>query len=460
MDGWFNALWLSRVQFAVTTSFHMLWPLLSIGLSLLLVGTESAWLVTRREVYYRHTRFWSKLLLLSFGLGVASGLPLEFQFGTNWARFSQFSGGFFGNILGFEAAMAFMLEAAFLGIMLFGWGRVGPRMHLLATCMVALGASLSAFWIMVANAWMQTPAGVDFAAAGATVTNYRAAIFNPAWFYSFTHMWVACIETTLFFVAGVCAWYLRRGRLNEFFLPGFKVALTALVVVAPLQMYLGDLSGRGVYANQPAKGAAMEAHWQTNAPGTGASWAIVAWPDRQAGRNVWELRVPYALSLLATRSPTGTVTGLTEFAPEDRPPVMLPFYAFRAMVLLGTAMLALVLWTLWAWWRGRLRAEAVAGNGRLWRAWVWAIPAGFLATDLGWIVREVGRQPWVIQDVLRTADGVSHLGAASVVWSALAYTLIYVFLLVLFIVFARRILRRGPDLTSPLPGLSRGDPTP
>jgi cytochrome bd ubiquinol oxidase subunit I len=451
MDPSVAPLWLSRLQFAVTTLFHMLWPLLSIGLSLFMLCTEIAWLRTGRRIYYQHTRFWARLFLLSFGLGVASGLPLEFQFGTNWARFSQVSGGFFGAILGFEGAMAFMLEAAFLGISVFGWNRVGPRVHVFATAMVAVGASLSAFWIMVANSWMQTPTGVTLTGGRIVVNDYFRALFNPSLVVSFPHMWVACVETTLFFVAGISAWYILRARERMFFLQSFKIAVAAAIVIVPVQIFLGDLSGQSLGHTQPAKIAALEAHWQTNPPGEPASWRVVAWPALDADDNAWELRVPYVLSLLETHSLTGQVVGLQTFPKADRPPVVIPFYAFRLMVAIGFALLGLMVWAVWRWVRGGLSGRRVEDGRWFWRAWVAAIPLGFVATELGWAVREVGRQPWIIYGMMRTRDGVSTLPPAPPAVTLAAYTAIYVALLLLFIVFAARIVRRGPDLELALP---------
>jgi len=451
MHSFFNPLMLSRWQFAITTLFHMLWPLLSIGLGVFLVVSEAAWLKTGNELYYRHTRYWGKLFLLAFGVGVASGVPLEFQFGTNWARFSHASGDFFGNILGYEGAMAFMLEAAFLGIMVFAWNRVSRKVHMLATVFVAFGASLSAFWIMDANAWMQAPAGIKMVHGKAVITNYVAAVFNPAWAYSFTHMWVAAVETSLFFVAGVSAWCILRKRHTEFFLKSFKAAVVLAIVVTPLQIYLGDLSARRVAQLQPAKTAAMEAHWNTNPPGQGASWSLIAWPDKAHQKNAWQVNIPGVLSLLTTHSLTGQVKGLKAFPRNDQPPIVLPFYCFRIMVGIGFAMFALMLWALWQWRRGKLSLDQAGRSRWFWRAWVWAIPLGFIATDLGWIVREVGRQPWVLYGILRTRNGVSHLGTVAPAVTLFLYAGIYLGLLIFFIVFARGIVLKGPDLQSPLP---------
>lgn len=308
-----NVLDLSRAQFAMTAIFHIMWPILTISLSAFLVLVEVLWLRTGKVGYYRHARFWSKLLVLNFAVGVVSGIPMEFQFGTNWAGFSRYSGQFFGNILGFEGAMAFMLEAGFIGVMLLGWGRVPRAVHLFATSMVALGSSISAFWIMVANSWMQTPAGVTVENGKIIVTDYAAAIFNPDMVWGVTHMWVAAIETGMFVIAGISAWNLFKRRNPEFFARSFKIALLVLVFVAPLQIWLGDSSGGSVFASQPAKGAAIEGHWITNKPGTAASWSLLAWPDKQAQRNDWSIEVPGMLSVLATHTLDGTVKGLTDF---------------------------------------------------------------------------------------------------------------------------------------------------
>lgn len=269
MDGFPDTVTLSRVQFALTAMFHILWPVVTIGLSLFLVFLEIRWIRTADERYYRHARFWGRLFLLNVAIGVATGFPMEFQFGTNWSAFSRAGGDFFGHMLGYEAAMAFMLEASFIGIMIFGWKRVTPLMHLFATSMVAFGASLSAFWIMVANSWMQTPRGGFFEQGKFVVTSHFDAIFNPDMVWSVTHMWVAALEISVFVVGGLSAWYLYKRRHTEFFLSSFKWAVTAAIVITPLQIFLGDGSGRAVYLYDPAKLAAFEAHWETNPPGKG-----------------------------------------------------------------------------------------------------------------------------------------------------------------------------------------------
>jgi cytochrome d ubiquinol oxidase subunit I len=446
----------SRLQFAVTTIFHILWPVLTIGLSFIMVLMEALWLKTRNEIYYRQVRFWSKIFILGFGIGVASGLPLEFQFGTNWAGFSKFSGDFFGNILGYEAAMAFALEAAFLAIFIFGWHRVSPRVHLFSTIMVAFGASLSAFWIMAANSWMQVPQGVKIVDGKIAVTNYAKALFNPDLGVSFSHMWVACISSTVFFVAGISAWNILKKKDTGFFMKSFKTAVIIAAFAAPLQVFLGDTSGRLIKEIQPTKLAGIESFWETNEPGAGAPWSVVAWPDRSEERNVWALKIPLGLSLLTTHSLKGQVKGLKEFPPDDRPPIILPFYSFRLMVLLGFIMVFLVFWALGRWSKGRLTTEVQPNHKGFWKLWLWAMPAGFVATELGWIVREVGRQPWVVYNLMRTEEGATRLAPSVVGGSLIVYIIIYLALLILFIIFTRRIIIGGPDMKESVPVVKNG----
>jgi len=454
-----SAVNIARVQFAVTTIFHINWPLLTIGLSLFMLIMEALWLKTGNETYYRHVRYWSRIFIVVFGIGVASGIPLEFQFGANWSRFATAGGEIMGSLLAFEASISFALEAAFLAIFVFGWDRVGRGMHLFSNAMVALGASLSAFWIMSANSWMQTPAGITVNGGKIAVTDFAAAIFNPDLPVAFIHIWVAAIETTLFFIAGVCAWNILRRRNTGFFLNAFKVMVIVGIVVTPLQIILGDASGLAVAKNQPAKSAAMEAHWETNSPDVGAPWVVIAWPNQAGQKNTWQITIPDALSLLNTRSFTGQVVGLREFPVTDQPPVALPFFAFRLMVLLGIAMVLLILLALWMWVRKKLRSDAAARSRLFWRVWIYAMPIGFIATWCGWVVREVGRQPWVIYGLMRTSDGVSPtVGFGTNIVSLALFSVIYAALLVAFIYFTRRVLINGPDLSSPLPGQIRKSP--
>jgi cytochrome d ubiquinol oxidase subunit I len=443
-----DVLDLSRAQFAMTAIFHIVWPILTISLSAFLVLIEVLWLRTGNIGYYWHARFWSKLLVLNFAVGVVSGIPMEFQFGTNWAGFSKYSGQFFGNILGFEGAMAFMLEAGFIGIMLRGWGRVPRGVHLFATSMVALGSSISAFWIMVANSWMQTPTGVTVENGRIAVTGYAAAIFNPAMVWGVAHMWMAAIETGMFVIAGISAWNLFKRRHPEFFARSFKLALLVLVFAAPIQIWLGDASGGSVFKTQPAKGAAIEGHWNTNKPGTGASWSLLAWPNQEAQRNDWSVEVPAMLSVIGTHTLHGQVKGLTDFARADQPPMLpLLYYAFRVMAGIGFIFMLLAFWTAWVLRKTRGNLDRLLAQRKLLLAWVLCIPLPYVAVEAGWIVREVGRQPWVVYGLLRTKDAVSVVPAASVTISMAMFFVFYAVLLVTFGVLARNWLRAGPDLT-------------
>ena len=454
-----DVLHLSRAQFAMTTIFHILWPILTVSLSLYLLLIEVLWIRTGDVMYYRHARHWSKLLALNFAVGVVTGIPLEFQFGTNWSGFVQFSGQFVGNILGFEGAMAFMLEAGFIGVMMLGWGRVSRGVHVFATAMVALGSSISVFWIMVANSWMQTPAGVTVINGKLVITDYAAAIFNPDMVWAVSHMWTAAVETGMFVIAGISAYHLFRRRHPEFFVRSFKIALGVLVVVAPLQVWLGDSSGTSVFATQPAKGAAIEGHWQTNKPGTGASWSLVAWPDQQKQRNDWSIEVPGLLSILGTHSLHGRVSGLTDFPRADQPPMVpLLYYAFRVMAGIGFAFMLLAFWTAYALYKARGNLERLLAQRKLLIAWVLCIPLPYMAVEAGWIVREVGRQPWVVYGLLRTSQAVSTVPASSVTASMAMFFVFDVVLLISFFFLARRWLKNGPDLTATPPATSSGTP--
>lgn len=440
---------LSRIQFAVTSMFHILWPVVTIGMSLFLVFLEAMWLRTQDSGYYRQARFWSKLFFLNVAIGVVTGIPLEFQFGTNWSVFSAAGGDFLGHILGFEGAMAFMLEASFLGVMMLGWNRVSPKMHLFSTAMVALGASISAFWIMVANSWMQFPAGGHLENGRFIVTDEAAAIFSPTMFWAATHMWVACLEITVFVVGGISAWHLLKRRHTDFYLKAFRMAAAAAFVIAPLQVYVGDGSGVSVHRHQPVKLAAMEAHWETNPPGRGATWNIAAWADEGKRENTWAVGIPYVLSLITTHRPTGEIKGLREFPPEYQPPVNLIFYSFRIMVIAGFAFVGLILWTGWAWRRKKLKPDLISSQRWLLTAWMAALPLSYLAMETGWITREVGRQPWILYGMLKTGETASLLPKAAVAGSLLAVSAIYAVIFSVFLYLAKRILTKGPATVEP-----------
>ena len=447
---------LSRMQFALTAIFHMLWPVLTTGMAIYLVIVEGLWLKTRNPNYYYHARFWSKIFVLNFGIGVATGVPMEFQFGTNWAPFSQAVGNFFGSILGFEAAWAFMLEAAFLGIMVFGWERVNPAIHYIATILVAFGSNLSTFWILVANSWMQSPTGVELVDGEYVVKDYFQAIGNPFMLNSVLHMFFATLETSLFVIGGISAWYILNKRHEAFFAKSLKIALAAAIAVAPLQIYIGHLSAEQVYRYQPTKLAAMEALWETIPAGAAGDWSLVALPNEKAEKNDWEIKVPNALGYILElkKNLSEPVQGLKDYKPENRPHMVgLVYYSFRTMTAIGFFFAGLMLWSTLQWLRGNLSAENIHQQRWLMRAWIFAAPLGYIAVECGWIVRCVGRQPWIVYDQLRTVDGVSNLPPSDVLTSLISFALVYSFLLGATLYFGSRIIRRGPRFDLPIPGV-------
>lgn len=447
---------LSRMQFALTAIFHMLWPILTTGMAIYLVIVEGLWLKTRQRDYYHHARFWSKLYVLNFGIGVASGLPMEFQFGTNWAPFSEAVGDFLGSILGFEATMAFMLEAGFLGIMLFGWQRVNPAIHYLATIMVAFGANLSTFWILAANSWMQTPAGGEMIDGKFVVQDYFKAILNPFMVNSVSHMFLATLETSLFVIGGISAWYILNQRHPEFFARSIKIVLAIAIAVTPLQIYVGHLSAEQVYRYQPTKLAAMEAKWETSPAGQPADWSLLAWPNEAAEKNQWEIGIPQGLGYVLELKPnlSEPVLGLKEWPSNERPRMVgLIYYCFRIMSGIGFFLAGLMVWSLLQWLFGKLSPEKIAQQKWLLRTWILAAPLGYIAVESGWIVRCVGRQPWTLYGEIRTADAASQLPAANVLTSLISFSVIYSILLVAALYFGSRIIRHGPNLDLPIPGV-------
>lgn len=451
-----NTVVLSRMQFALTALFHMLWPVLTTGMGIYLVIVEGLWLKTRNSDYYYHARFWSKLYILNFGIGVATGIPMEFQFGTNWAPFSEAVGNFFGSIMGFEATWAFMLEAASLGIMVFGWERVNPIIHYIATILVAVGANMSTFWILVANSWMQTPAGGKLVDGKFIISDYFQAIFNPFMKVSILHMFFATLETSLFVIGGISAWYILNKRNAAFFSRSLKIVIAAVILVAPVQIYIGHLSAEQVYHRQPAKLAAMEARWQTIPAGESADYSLVALPNDKAEKNDWELSMPNALGFVLEfkQKLSEPVLGLKEFKPENRPHLVgLIYYSFRTMVGIGFALAGLMLITTLQWLRGKLSTENITEQKWLLRAWLFAAPLGYVAIDTGWIVRCVGRQPWTVYNQLRTVDSVSKLPPSNVLTTLICYATVYAMLLFAALYFGSRIIRKGPNLNLPIPGI-------
>lgn len=430
------ALLLSRVQFGFTISFHILFPALTIGLSIYIAFLEGMWLKTRNETYKKLCLFWSKIFALSFGMGVVSGIVLSYEVGTNFSRFADATGNVLGPLFTYEVMTAFFLEAGFLGIMLFGWNRVGARLHYTATLMVATGTTLSAFWILAANSWMQTPAGTELRDGVFHVVNWLDVIFNPSFPYRLGHMLLASLLTTTFFVAGVCAWYVLKGREAAFAARAFKLAILTAALLTPLQILVGDLHGLNVYKHQPMKVAAMEGHWET---GTGVPLLLFAFPDEAAERNSYAFGIPKGTSLLLEHRLEGEVRGLKEVSPQDRPPVMPVFFSFRIMVGIGLLMLFIA-------WLGVLYILRAVYLQKRWylRCVVAMAPAGFVATLAGWYVAEIGRQPWVVYGLMRTADAVSKVSAGQVLTSLTAFVAAYSTLFAAYMFYLLQIIRQGP----------------
>ena len=438
-----DATTLARIQFGFTIGFHILFPTLTIGLGVFLVGVEALWLKTKNPVYFRLYRLWSKIFALGFGMGVVSGIVLSYQFGTNFSRFSEITGPVLGPLLAYEVLTAFFVEAGFIGVMLFGWKKVGPKLHFLATCFVALGTLNSAFWILAANSWMQTPQGAALIGGRFVPEDWWAIVFNPSFPYRLAHMVLASFLTISFVVAGTSAWYLLKRRHDEIARRGFSLGLGAAAILAPLQIFAGDLHGLQVRETQPMKVAAMEALWTTT---RGAPFVLFAIPDAKAERNRFEIAIPYAGSLILTHSFSGEVKGLKDVKPEDRPPVLWVFTTFRVMVGIGFFMLAVAMFGLWQRWRKRLYASRL-----LMRLAAACVPLGFVAVIAGWMTAEIGRQPWTVYGLLRTADSVSPVPAASVAVSLALFVVVYVFLGGAFLYFVDRLIKKGPDEAEALP---------
>jgi cytochrome d ubiquinol oxidase subunit I len=444
-----DATILARIQFGFTIGFHILFPTLTIGLGLFLVGIEALWLKTKNPVYFRLYRLWSKVFALGFGMGVVSGIVLSYQFGTNFSRFSEITGPVLGPLLSYEVMTAFFVEAGFIGVMLFGWKKVGPKLHFLATCLVALGTLNSAFWILAANSWMHTPQGAALVDGRFVPEDWWAIVFNPSFPYRLVHMVLASLLTVSFVIVGTSAWYLLKGRHEAIARRGFSLALGAAAVLAPLQIFAGDQHGLQVRDTQPIKVAAMEAHWTT---GRSVPFILFAIPDEKAERNRFEIAIPYAGSLILTHTLDGEVKGLKEAKPEDRPPVFVVFITFRLMVGIGTFLFAVAMFGLWQRWRGRLYTSRF-----LMRLAVACVPLGFVAVIAGWMTAEIGRQPFTVYGLLRTADSVSPVPAAAVATSLALFVVVYFFLGGAFLYFVDRLIKKGPDEAEALP---HGPPEP
>ena len=432
-----DPLLLSRIQFAFVVSFHAIFPVFTIGLASYIAVLEGAYYRTRRPGYLRLSQFWTKIFAIVFGMGVVSGIVMAFQFGTNWSVFSYTSANFLGPVLSYEVVTAFFLEATFLGILLFGRDKVPAGAHLFSACMVALGTFISSFWILAANSWMHTPAGVEMVDGGMKVTSWGQAIFNASLPYRFAHMGLASFITGGFVVAGVSAWYLLRGRHRNTSRKALKMSLVMLAVVTPLQLFVGDLHGLNTLEHQPAKVAAMEGHWETK---QGAPLVLFGIPDAKAEKNHFEVAIPYLGSLILTHSLDGEVQGLKSFPAEDRPPVGIVFWSFRIMVAIGLIFIAVSLAGAVQLLRGRLESSP-----RLLRVISWMIPLPFVAVVAGWFTTEVGRQPWLIYGMMRLSEGITpSVSGGMVLTTLLGYLAVYAVVFSAGLYYLRRVILAGP----------------
>ena len=425
-----DAVLLARIQFAFTVSFHFIFPAFSIGLASYLAVLEALWLKTGRTVYLTLFKYWLKIFALAFGMGVVSGIVMSYQFGTNWSVFSDKAGPIVGPLMAYEVMTAFFLEAGFLGVMLFGMNRVGRGLHFAATLMVAIGTFISAFWILSANSWMQTPAGFSINEVGQFVPeSWLEIIFNPSFPYRLAHTVLAAYLTTALVVGAVGAWHLLRDRRNEAARVMFSMATGLVMVAAPIQIFAGDMHGLNTLEHQPAKVMAMEGHFESHPDG--APLILFGIPDQEAGEVRHQIAIPKASSLILKHDPDAPLDGLETVPREDWPYVPIVFWSFRVMVGLGFLMVGAGLWGLWTRWRGNLYATPM-----LWRTMVLMGPSGLVAVIAGWITTEVGRQPYVVYGELLTADAVSPIAASAVGWSLIAFIVVYFFVFGAFVALA------------------------
>lgn len=451
-----DATALSRIQFALTAAFHYLYPPMSIGLGLLLVFIEAAWLKTGNALYHQMARFWTRVFGLIFAMGVATGIVMEFEFGTNWAAYSRFVGDVFGSALAAEGIFAFFLESGFLAVLLFGWDKVSRTVHFLSTCMVCLGAHFSAIWIVVANSWMQTPAGFHIVGEGATaraeITDFWAMVLNPSSIDRLFHTLCGAWQAGAFLVISVSAWYLLKKKHMDFARAAIRLALPVALVASLLQLVSGHMSAQGVAKNQPVKLAAFEGLYDTT---SNAPLRMFGWVDEKT-ESVVGPAIPSLLSFLAHNDPSKPVTGLREAAPDpkDRPPVNMTFQFFHLMVAVGFGLILISVLGLYHSRRGSL-----ADNR--WLLWLLVISVlgPHVANQAGWFAAEVGRQPWIVQGLLRTSDAVSPvLKADAVIASIFLFTAVYLLLFAVFIYLLNDKIQHGPDESDLVPAgkLARG----
>lgn len=446
--GW-DATLLARIQFAFTVSFHIIFPAFTIGLSAYIATLEVLWLRTKRPHFHVLSRMWTKIFAVSFAMGVVSGIVMSYQIGTNWSRFTEVVANTIAPIMAYEVLTAFFIEASFLGIMLFGWNRFPPWLHVLSCIMVAFGTALSAFWILSANSWMHTPAGFEVRDGITYPLDWLQIIFNPSFPYRFAHMMTAAYLSVSLVVLALGARYWLEKRFQTEAKTMIKMGLGMVIFLAPLQVVIGDLHGLHTSKHQPAKLAAIEAHWDGSKP---APLVLFAWPDEDEERNRYSLEIPHLGSILITHELDGLFPGLKDFAPEDRPPVAPVFFMFRVMVGIGFLLLGVALVGAWLWWRKRLW-DARWFLRPLKHSW----PLGFIAILAGWMVTEIGRQPWVAYGILRTADAVSPVATGSVATSLALFVIVYAVIFPVGIWYIYTLMKKGPKV-APTPEPQAGLP--
>ncbi len=436
----FDTVLLARIQFAFTVAFHIIFPAFTIGLASWLAVVEWRWLKTGNRIYEEIYRMWVKIFAVTFGMGVVSGVVMSYQFGTNWSVFSDKVGNVIGPLLGFEVLTAFFLEASFLGVMLFGWNRVSRRMHFASTVTVAFGTVVSAFWILSANSWMQTPQGYRMGENGLLYpTDWLEIIFNPSFPYRFMHMVTAAYLTTAFTVGGIGAFYLWRKRHVKHAKVMFGMAMLMAIFVAPLQAVIGDLQGLNTLEHQPVKVAAMEGLWETQ---RGAALKLFGWPDEVEEKTKYAIEIPKLSSLILTHDLNGEVKGLKEWSKDQRPSVAWIFWSFRIMVGIGLMMVFTGVIAVVLYFRKKLFET------RWFQLWCMAMtPSGFIAVLAGWFVTEIGRQPYVAYGVIRTADAVAPVMGSHIALSLLAFILTYVFVFGAGSYYILRLIGKGPVIS-------------
>ncbi|EKO3386737.1 cytochrome ubiquinol oxidase subunit I [Vibrio fluvialis] len=433
-----EALDLARIQFAFTVSFHIIFPAITIGLASFLAVLEWRWMKTDNPVYKNLYHFWCKIFAVNFGMGVVSGLVMSYEFGTNWARFSDFAGSVTGPLLTYEVLTAFFLEAGFLGVMLFGWHKVSRRMHFFATVMVAIGTLISTFWILSSNSWMQTPQGIEIVDGRVVPVDWFKIVFNPSFPYRLAHMALAAFLSTAFFVAASAAWHLLRGRKSAEVKKMFSMAMWMILLVAPLQAVVGDAHGLNTLEHQPAKIAAIEGHWE-NKPGEATPLILFGIPDMDAEKTRFSLEVPYLGSLILTHSLDKQIPALKSFAKEDRPNSTIVFWSFRVMAGLGMLMILSALTALW------LRRKGKLYDTKLFHRFVLLMgPSGLIALLAGWFTTEIGRQPWVVYGMMRTRDAASNHDVLQMSITLALFVIIYFSVFTVGITYMMRLVGKGP----------------